>query len=240
MPPPNDPGPRHLPEHANPGVAGPSAVGDAAGHAAWLSALADGQPDALQRGCDAWRQDAQARAAWHAYHLIGDAMRSDELGPRPGSDAAFLARLRGRLEAEPVVLAPQAAHATPADRVPLPARAEAPTAGRRQRWLFPAAAAAGFVAVAGVLVVARMGQPDATGGAPLQAGAGAAGGAGVTLVGAGAADARAPRPMAPVGVIRDPALDRYLQAHQEALGAAAAVPGGAKRSVDLVQVQSAR
>ena len=39
-----------------------------------LSALTDGQatPEEVARACAAWRDDPQARAAWHRYHLIGD------------------------------------------------------------------------------------------------------------------------------------------------------------------------
>ncbi|MBU6260953.1 MAG: sigma-E factor negative regulatory protein, partial [Burkholderiales bacterium] len=102
----------------------------------WVSALVDGEADALDPVCAVWRDSAEARGAWHAYHLIGDVMRSDDLAADPARDARFLAGLRERLAGEPVVLAPPR---------------------RRQVWLVPAAVAAGFVAVAGVLVVARMG-----------------------------------------------------------------------------------
>ncbi|MFA6262799.1 MAG: RseA family anti-sigma factor, partial [Bacteroidia bacterium] len=59
---------------------------------AMLSALADGEA-AAEPGCALWRDDAQARATWHAYHLIGDVMRSEDLAVRPARDAAFLAAL---------------------------------------------------------------------------------------------------------------------------------------------------
>src|SRR4051812_30230061 len=74
-----------------------------------LSALSDGEADApaIARACAAWRDDAGLRSAWHAWHLIGDVLRSDDLACRPGRDAAFVAALRRRLAAEPVVLAPQ-------------------------------------------------------------------------------------------------------------------------------------
>ena len=44
--------------------------------------------------------DAQLRGAWDCYHLIGDALRGVQ-----GPD--LCAKIRGRLEAEPTVLAPQ-------------------------------------------------------------------------------------------------------------------------------------
>jgi len=181
----------------------------------WLSALADGDADAAENACRLWRDDPAARQAWHAYHLIGDVLRSDELARAPARDAAFLAGLRERLSAEPVVLAPDA----PAPRAP-----------RRQAWLMPAAAAAGFVAVAGVLVVMRLGTPGAPVPAPVMAGASAAG---LTAVSSAVRSAEQP-PQEPA-FIRDPRLDEYLRAHQSARGGvAAASPGGTLRRVDVV------
>lgn len=181
---------------------------------AWLSALADGQADALPRACQAWRDDAKARQTWHAYHLIGDVLRSEDLAHKPAHDAAFLASLRDKLAAEPVVLAP------------------APVKPRRQAWLVPTAVAAGFVVVAGVLVVSRMNLPsDATAGALA-----AASSPGLTLVGNGAAAVPATR-LGEGAVIRNPRLDEYLRAHQSARGGVpVAVPGGELRRVDATGV----
>ena len=80
-----------------------------------LSALMDGEADAsaLQTCCDAWREDAAGRAAWHAYHLIGDVLRSEDLSSAPQRDAAFVAALRARLDAEPALLAPSVVRAAP-------------------------------------------------------------------------------------------------------------------------------
>jgi len=164
---------------------------------AWLSALADGDAQAAGPGCDGWRDDPEARRTWHAYQLIGDVMRSDDLARPASRDAAFLSSLRERLAAEPVVLAP--------------APAAAPTR-RRQHWLLPVAAAAGFVVVAGVLVVARVSQP----GAELPAGVAAA------------------TDTAPMVIVRDERLDEFLRAHQAARGGVAvAAPGGALRRVEM-------
>lgn len=189
-----------------------------------LSALADGDPDALRAGCEAWRNDPAARATWHAYHLIGDVMRSEELATTPARDAAFLAALSQRLAAEPVPLAPEP--------MPAPAASLAAVPRRRQGWLAPAAVAAGFFAVAGALVVTRLSAPEPA--APLQARA--PGGSGLTLVGAGvpgAAPAGAPALPMDGRLIRDAQLDRYLAAHRGALGGALAVPGGVKHNVEL-------
>ena len=46
-----------------------------------LSALADGDATDSEatRAFQAWRDDVDARASWHAYQLIGDVLRSDDL-----------------------------------------------------------------------------------------------------------------------------------------------------------------
>lgn len=116
-------------------------------HRTWLSALVDGEAQALDRGCAQWRDEPSARQDWHAWHLIGDVMRSEELATTPQRDAAFLQGLRARLAHEPVVLAP-----SPAPTVRYAA----------QSWLMPSlAAAVGVVVVAGVLVVSRRGDSPA-------------------------------------------------------------------------------
>lgn len=177
---------------------------------ACLSALVDGQADAAPEACKAWREDAQARQAWHAYHLIGDVLRSEDLAQRPSRDAAFLASFRVKLAAEPVVLVPAAAKP------------------RRLAWLVPAAVAAGFMVVAGVLVVSRMSLPaDAAGGAMAAASSPA-------LLRAGNGAVAAPATGLGQGaVIRNPRLDEYLRAHQSARGGVpVAMPGGELRRVE--------
>lgn len=191
-----------------------------------LSALLDGSchrdpqgdgASAVQRACALWRDDAQARQDWHTWNLIGDVMRSDELARRPARDAAFLARLRERLADEPVVLAPAA---VAPDCAPVVAR------GWRQAWRWPSAVAAGFVLVAGVLVVARTVPPQT---APTLA-SNSVPGLSVASV-PGASPSSAP---AVGGLIRDSRLDSYLRAHQTARGSpAAAVPGGGMRNVEV-------
>ena len=73
-----------------------------------LSALADGEvhPADTAVACARWRDDGQVRASWHAYHLIGDVLRSEDLAIEPSRDVAFLAAVRDRLSKEAVVLAP--------------------------------------------------------------------------------------------------------------------------------------
>ena len=182
-----------------------------------FSALVDGElgPDGLVRACASWRSDARSRQTWHAYHLIGDVLRSDDLASHPDRDVDFLNRLRERLADEPAVLAPPAVPAGPA------------IAGRRalRHWRAGAAVAAGFVAVAGVLVVMRSPVPQAepelarapvvSPVVPVAADAGVEQAAYVT-------DGR---------VMRDARLDRYLAAHQQFAGASAlGVPSAFLRS----------
>jgi sigma-E factor negative regulatory protein RseA len=183
-----------------------------------LSAMADGRlGDAeASRLCRDWRDDPELRVTWHAYHLIGDVMRSDDLAKVPRHDEAFLRALRQRLVDEPVVMAPAATVAA------------MPSARRRRAWLAPAAVAAGFVAVAGVLVVTRMADPTADRSGMLASGPAVP--TGVVRVSAGA---MATAPAAPAAVddmlIRDARLDRYLEAHRQ-YGSVTMVPGGVVRS----------
>ncbi len=195
---------------------------------AWqrLSALCDGEADAAeaQDSFDRWRDEPALRERWHTYQWIGDVMRSEDLATDAGHDQAFLLALRARLAAEPVVLAPSPA--------PMPAPATRPgrlaglaAGGRRLRWGTPVAMAAGVV-VTGALVMMNQGGPrpsadtaapsllvDATP-APTQA----------LAVGA----ASAPTPLG--DLVRDPELDRYLNAHRQLAGnAVLAVPGGVRQ-----------
>jgi sigma-E factor negative regulatory protein RseA len=207
-----------------------------------LSALMDGElePSSVAATCAAWREKGRARSAWHAYHLIGDVLRSDDLALPPARDAALLAGLRARLAAEPIVLAPEA----PAAR---PAATRAGERSARWSWKAPSAVAAGFVLVAGALVATRA--PDAPPSvsttvvqAPAAAPATPAAPvvvAGPTLPPVALPSALAPtepfvsRRLSPVEgtLIRDPRLDRYLAAHQQFAGSSAlGMPSGFLRN----------
>ncbi len=186
-----------------------------------LSALMDGEASAADEACCAWRDGALARADWHAYHLIGDLMRSEEHRADAACDARLLAAVRARLSVEPVVLAPTpvaAPRATPASA----------SARRDRRWMAPTAVAAGFVAVAGVLMVTRMSVPDGV--TPGLTAGTAAPAADVRAVAvAGPAASQAAVEGAPM--IRSAELDRYLAAHRQyANGARQVAPGGAVRN----------
>ncbi len=194
-----------------------------------LSSLMDGDlSDADAAGaCTLWRHDAGARRDWHAYHLIGDVLRSDDLAASPARDEAFLQALRLRLADEPVPLAPAAASETLQAAAPLllpqvangfvpvaARRAGGRANGRARSWLMaPVAVAAGFVAVAGVMVVTRVVSPEP----------------GATVL---AAASTAPVAASAV-LVRNAQLDRYLSAHR--VLANGAMPGaGAEHRVHIV------
>jgi sigma-E factor negative regulatory protein RseA len=204
-----------------------------------LSALTDGELDSAEvaRACGAWRDDADARRTWHAYQLIGDVLRSDDLSSNAARDAAFLATLRERLAEEPVVLAPEPS------REPAPEMQSAPrvvNASRNSRWswMAPSAVAAGFVLVTGALLVTRGPTPLGGTGEPMFArvGVGASPTAQMVNVSSptlAASDSSVePQTMVLTGkVLRDARVDLYLSAHKQFAGSSAlGVPSGFLRN----------
>ena len=179
-----------------------------------LSALADGElgPKEVARACANWRAGTSSHTTWHAYHLIGDVLRSDDLASIPRLDHASFEKLRERLAAEPVVLAPDSAF-----------RGAAVNRAQRKPWPWAAlsAVAAGFAAVAGVLIVLGGPFADSHPGAVNIARSNAATPADFAGV--------ASRPFEPIhkpGVadgklVRDARLDRYLDAHKHFSGVSA-------------------
>ena len=203
-----------------------------------LSALMDGEleADAADRCCAQWREIADARSSWHAYHVIGDVLRSQELAGDAGRDARLLSAVRSRLVTEPVILAPGGGRtAGPGQAaVAVPARA-APRQPRR--WLAAASLAIGAAAVAG-LTVLRQDVPASGASAaatlallPVQRSAVP------TIAAAGgnpAQAATAPVQVADGELLRDAQLDRYLAAHKQFGGSSAlGVPSGFLRSATL-------
>jgi len=197
-----------------------------------ISALMDGEfnPDELAALLD--EADTSGRPLWDDYHLIGDALRSDEL-TLPRSESAFMASFAARLEAEPHLLAPAAL----ADTLASTAQG-AKTAGSRVarinpflrvRRVLPTAAAAAAVAALSWVVVPRLQdhpaggvQPQVLAQAAAPSTATAAGGSSLTrvalsqqpqaAVAANGASTGAPNDLI---VLRDARLDQYLAAHQQ-------------------------
>lgn len=199
-------------------------------HRQLLSQLVDGELEAadVRRACSLWREDADLRDRWHAYHLIGDVLRSDDLAAAPDRDESFLASLRGRLAQEPVVLAPQPA-----------APVAAPVRGWRRAFAAPMAVAAGFMAVAGLLVVTRLAGPqtDAVS-SSLAATEAARPVAAAAPVAAGPAGSEGFVAVQDARLIRDARLDRYLSAHRQyGADSAFGVPAGSLRQAAVVVPQ---
>ncbi|WP_295955457.1 sigma-E factor negative regulatory protein [Rhodoferax sp.] len=69
-----------------------------------LSALADGQlrGEAFALAVERVAQQPEAQATWHAYHVVGDVLRSNDLA-FCADDQGFLARFQNRLALEPVL-----------------------------------------------------------------------------------------------------------------------------------------
>lgn len=199
-----------------------------------LSALVDGEldGDATAQACGLWRDDGDARLSWHAYHVIGDVLRSDDLARDVARDVAFVAALRARMKNEPVVLAPQPLD-RPAPVEPMTARAANDARGGRWPWIASSAVAAGFVAVAGVVMLTR--GPNAPAGATAVASLARVAPAAQSVP----ASALASEPQALVAsgkLIRDARLDRYLAAHKQFAGSSAlGVPSGYLRNATAVE-----
>ena len=201
-----------------------------------LSALADGDATVSEAGraFQAWRDDPDARASWHAYQLIGDVLRSDDLAAEPAADEAFLVALRARLSTEPVVLAPQPR----ADEALVSQPAADASVRTRARWQGPVAMAAGFLAVVGVLNVAG---PFRHGGSASLAAAGASS---PVLASTTSIDNSGMVLTAAQGAAQTPAQSKaaadqlapYLAAHrQSAMSGPFQMPGGDLRNASLVQ-----
>jgi sigma-E factor negative regulatory protein RseA len=191
-----------------------------------LSALADGDATdgEAARAFEAWRDDDDARSTWHAYQLIGDVLRSEDLATSPAADADFLAALRTRLAAEPVVLAPAEAPAAPMVEQPAVANARS-GAGWRARWQGPLAMAAGFLAVIGSMQALR--GPAQPGSAAVALVASPASG---TVLATATPTARAP------AKAEAEQIAPYIAAHrQSTMNAAFQMPGGDIRNASLVQ-----
>ncbi len=185
-----------------------------------LSAFVDGEWFEGAGHADALLSELSGadRAAWSDYHLIGDALRSDDLAVHPATSNEFLRGFAARLEAEPHMLAPAAAP------VPAPAR---PRDGRRLsfvgRRFVPSLAAAAAAATLTWIVVPQVqhagGQQAALQTAAVQARRDPV----QTVAMAGG---RGSSGSGELNIIRDARLDEYLEAHQQ-FAQQPVVPGSA-------------
>lgn len=178
-----------------------------------LSAWVDGELSASEADelAGQWREDAQLRADWHAFHLIGDVLRSEDLASGAQHDADFLHALRTRLAGEPVVLAPSPA---------------SPAVRSRKPWMWPSAAAVTLLVVGATVWNSRdTGTPP-----PMLS---LAKPASETATASAVAQEPSLPPVMTVrsteqgALLRDAEIDRYLAAHQQFVGTSAlGMPSG--------------
>ena len=169
-----------------------------------ISALADGQlaGDAFARGVDLATNDPAAREAWHAYHLIGDVLRSGELAHCEPADR-FLAGLKERLRSEEILV----------DRTQIVV-AVAPKADAANDGSFRWKLLAGVASVAAVSAIAwTLAATGSKPGEPQLAAAQPPAGAVLTSTQQGV-------------MLRAPRLDELLAAHRQIGGAALVAPAG--------------
>jgi sigma-E factor negative regulatory protein RseA len=144
------------------------------------------------------------RAAWSEYHLIGDALRSDDLAVSPATSSAFMASFSQRFEAEVHMLAPAA----------LSVLASAKSrSGMLRRRVVPAFAVAAAAATLTWIVVPQLQGVDSRGGAQIASVAPADSMQRVAMASIPAATARPA--IVEANIIRDANLDQYLEAHQQ-------------------------
>jgi sigma-E factor negative regulatory protein RseA len=142
--------------------------------------------------------DHEDRASWSHYHLIGDALRSDDLAVSPAASSMFLAGFVARFEQEPHVLAPAA--------MPVARRLLA-----LRRRVVPAFAVAAAAATLTWIVVPQLqGGTGVTQVASLQSH-----GDSVQRVAMASVPAVTAQPVQDGNIIRDASLDQYLEAHQQ-------------------------
>ena len=139
------------------------------------------------------------RAAWAEYHLIGDALRSDDLAVSPARSSAFMAAFSERFEAEAHVL--------------VPAIAAKARGGMLRRRVMPAFAVAAAAATLTWIVVPQLQGVDSHGGTQVASVAPADSMQRVALASVPAATTRSP--IVEANIIRDANLDQYLEAHQQ-------------------------
>ncbi|WP_250499751.1 sigma-E factor negative regulatory protein [Caballeronia sp. GAWG1-5s-s] len=149
---------------------------------------------------------SEDRAAWSDYHLIGDALRSDDLAESPARSHAFMASFAARFEAEAHVLAPAALPAASAS-------AQKARSGMLRRRVMPAFAVAAAAATLTWIVVPQMQGVGVRSGAQVASVAQPDSVQRVALASVPAVTTAAP--VVEANIIRDANLDQYLEAHQQ-------------------------
>ncbi len=144
------------------------------------------------------------RAAWSDYHLIGDALRSDDLAASPAASSAFMNAFSARFEAEAHVFAPAAIPALSAERA---------RSGMFRRRVVPAFAVAAAAATLTWIVVPQLQGVDNHSGVQVASVSSSDHVQRVAMASVPAATLRSP--VVEANIIRDASLDQYLEAHQQ-------------------------
>lgn len=166
-----------------------------------LSALADGElaREELAETLSALARDADGVKTWHAYHVVGDVLRSAELEP-VGDDLAFFRNFELRLAKEPIYPG-TVGTPLPADRLVVMGHSSANASSLR--WKVVAGLACSALAV--VIGVGQWNPADSS--ARLQVSASPV----KSLPGVQTIAVESASQV----MIRDPALDSLLAAHQQ-------------------------
>ncbi|PNG55544.1 MULTISPECIES: sigma-E factor negative regulatory protein [unclassified Variovorax] len=194
-----------------------------------VSALADGhlRDDEFAQMIDKVCGSDDLRATWHAYHVVGDVLRSG-VHTTCSDSSQFLSRLQQRLAAEPSVpvLAPDVT------AMPVLRRAEAANEPVFRWKLVAGAASLAAAAAIGWNWVGGAGPHSAAQLAQQQQGSGSV----LAASGSAPQGASALAPMRvvvgnghPQVMLRDPRLDQLLEAHQQ-VGGASQMPSGFLRN----------
>ncbi|MEM5435339.1 sigma-E factor negative regulatory protein [Paraburkholderia diazotrophica] len=177
----------------------------ASSHRERLSAFVDGElVDGEHPNTILAALDHEGRATWSCYHLIGDALRSDDLAVSPAASSAFMSGFAARFESEAHVLAP----------------ASIPVARRLlslRRRVIPAFAVAAAAATLTWIVMPQLQGVNTAGSGDTQVASVAPHSESMQRV------AMASMPAATTtqanaqdgNIIRDANLDQYLEAHQQ-------------------------
>ena len=168
-----------------------------------LSAFADGEGlDGTDIGQFLAGFTNQDRTTWSDFHLIGDALRSDDLAARPEASSAFMNAFSARFESEAHVFAPAA--------IPAVAPAVAARANVFRRRMVPAFAVAAAAATLTWIVVPQLQGIDTHSGLQISS----IGTDNVQRVALSTSPVKG-QPIVEANIIRDASLDQYLEAHQQ-------------------------
>jgi sigma-E factor negative regulatory protein RseA len=168
-----------------------------------LSALIDGEWQGAESEAFVAALDREDRAVWSNYHLIGDALRSDDLALSASVSRAFMSGFAGRFESEAHIVAAARARGFAALRKPLGLR------------LAPAFAVAAAAATLTWIVVPQL-QGVNTGLQNASQVASVSSGDRLQRVAMASMPVATAQPaVQDANIIRDASLDQYLEAHQQ-------------------------